>query len=358
MLPTFMAGLPIAGKVLDQQIYAANIGLWKAELFVGVLVHRDLLPAAGATTNSTPSVAGTAGSLQARWGTRLTYGINIPISMVKSALSSKSSSNNTNSTSSQSSKKAPSSPAVGELVMAAVLPTMGDTFGCIMSQDGILGFFAAFPDKTSVPFAVTCSHSLAPAAAGQAPKPTSDLANQGDVQASDRVYLPRNIPLSEYVIGARVWATSLSPDTPVVYDCRCCAVDHHANAADRRAVDTDRVWIDDALPDQTLLVANGQQIPGKPGQTPAPSPALSVPGRDGVFTYTNLYSIDYGQPGQVTWPIAEGMSGAPIITPAGMLVGMHIAGEGSTGYFRATSCSSGWACASSGNSGEIWSVYE
>ena len=99
LLPTFMAGLPISGKVLDQQIYAAGWGLWKVEVFFGVLVHRDLVPTAAAASSTTPSVGATAGSLYARWGTRATYGINVPISVVKSALSSKSSNTSTNSSS-------------------------------------------------------------------------------------------------------------------------------------------------------------------------------------------------------------------------------------------------------------------
>ena len=95
LLPTFMAGLPLAGKPLDQQVYAGSIGLWRVEVFAGVLLHRDLVPTGNAAANTTPNPAATAGSLQPRWGTRLTYGIDIPISVIKSALSSKSSTSNT-----------------------------------------------------------------------------------------------------------------------------------------------------------------------------------------------------------------------------------------------------------------------
>ena len=94
----------ISGKVLDQQI-TCGFGLWKVEVFVGELVHRDLVPAVEAATNTTSSVAGTGGSLNARWGTRLTYGINVPISVIKAALSSKNGSNNSNTTGNPSSTK-------------------------------------------------------------------------------------------------------------------------------------------------------------------------------------------------------------------------------------------------------------
>jgi hypothetical protein len=106
LLPTFMAGLPIAGKALDQQIYAANFGLWKAEPFIGLLVHRDLVPAGNAASNTAQSVSGTAASLTPRWGAHLTYGINVPLSVIKSALSKKSSSG-ANTSGAKSSKSSP-----------------------------------------------------------------------------------------------------------------------------------------------------------------------------------------------------------------------------------------------------------
>lgn len=85
LLPGFMAGLPIAGKPLNQQIYAGSIGLWKVEPFVGVRVTRTLVPT-GASTGS-PNPSSTAGSLRPDWGTRLTFGITVPISSVKSLIS-------------------------------------------------------------------------------------------------------------------------------------------------------------------------------------------------------------------------------------------------------------------------------
>jgi len=110
LLPTLMAGLPIAGKPLDQQIYAVNFGLWKAEPFIGLLVHRDLVPAGNAASNTTSSVSDTGASLTPRWGARLTYGINVPLSVVKSALSSKkSTSTNTSNSGGKSGKSAPDS---------------------------------------------------------------------------------------------------------------------------------------------------------------------------------------------------------------------------------------------------------
>lgn len=95
LLPAFMGGLPISGKPLNQQVYAGSIGLWKVEVFCGVQTTRSLVPTAAGLANTTPNVSATAGSLNARWGTHLTYGVVIPVSVVKSLLSSSKSQSTT-----------------------------------------------------------------------------------------------------------------------------------------------------------------------------------------------------------------------------------------------------------------------
>ena len=72
----------------------------------------------------------------------------------------------------------------------------------------------------------------------------------------------------------------------------------------------------------------------KPDQAAISEP-FPVPGRtEGLFSYLNLFAADYTPLPDGTPPIHEGMSGAPLITADGWLVGIHVAGRGNTGFFH------------------------
>lgn len=99
LLPGLVAGLPLAGKPLNQQIYGASIGLWKVEPFIGLRVTRTLVPVSSQPV-TTPSPAATASSLHPDWGARMTFGIVIPVSSIKSIIAPKSSGGGGSSTTS------------------------------------------------------------------------------------------------------------------------------------------------------------------------------------------------------------------------------------------------------------------
>jgi hypothetical protein len=79
LLPGFMVGLPISGKILNQQLYAASIGLWRVEAFCGVMLRRNLVP-------DLASATGTNAALKAQYGARLTFGLQLPIGFVAKKL--------------------------------------------------------------------------------------------------------------------------------------------------------------------------------------------------------------------------------------------------------------------------------
>jgi hypothetical protein len=211
--------------------------------------------------------------------------------------------------------------------MAAVTPFMGATLGCIVSQDGRLGFFASFASNKGAAYAVTCSHSLAPSYNSSVAKPTPDLPN------GCPVYLPENSLGSEYIVGYSTWATSIETTTPVEYDCGIVRLSGTPSSS-IGAVLINQKWLDTTLPSDLFLVVDTQLIHGSLLSQESTPEALSVTGRDGAFTYNNLYSVDYSQPGQTGPAIVEGMSGAPVITLEGFLVGMHVGGQNTRGYFH------------------------
>jgi len=215
---------------------------------------------------------------------------------------------------------------IGGPNMAAVIPFMGAPFGCIASQLGRVGFFASFDSDKTRAYAVTCSHNLAPLYSSAVTKPSANLQDQCEV------YLPKNMLGDENLIGYRTWASTLRQDVPVDFDCGITRLTVHPSLSiGTQFVNTK--WIDTRLPDDLLLIVGSQSIPGTLNGQDSSSQDLAIPGLDGKFSYNNLYSVDYSQPGQTGPPIAEGMSGAPVLSNDGVLVGMHIAGQDATGYF-------------------------
>ena len=88
ILPVILYGMPISGQPLHHQLVAGAIGLNKVQFFVGTMFSLNNVlpntPAAPAGTAS--STVGGTGPVKQHWGTKLTYGINFPVSTITNLL--------------------------------------------------------------------------------------------------------------------------------------------------------------------------------------------------------------------------------------------------------------------------------
>ena len=204
---------------------------------------------------------------------------------------------------------------------------MGARLGCITSQEGALGFFASFHTEPDVAYAVTCSHNMAPNYSSPLGQPAAGLADLCSV------YLPRTPINRDFIVGHMIWAKTLTPSSAVDYDCAVARLSE-GPLSEAAGIVVNKLWNADALPGSVLLVVGANAISGTLSSQQRCSHSLSLPGRDGLFTYSNLFAVTYVRTDPDTPATAEGMSGAPVVTTGGQLVGMHVAGLDDTGYFQ------------------------
>lgn len=203
------------------------------------------------------------------------------------------------------------------------IPTPGVSLACRQGIQGTLGFLACFTNSED-PYAVTCSHNLAPNWSTKLPNPTPDLSGGCEVR------VPADSLSNEDIIGNMIWAEVLDPKVTIAYDCAILRVSKTAlQEVDGIPIQT--LWLQEQLPESVRLIAGDIRLAGRLTSQSAMRGPLSIPLRlDGPFDYDNLFEVRYEK------ATVDGMSGAPVLATSGELVGLHVGAlEGRSFFHRA-----------------------
>ena len=141
------------------------------------------------------------------------------------------------------------------------------------------------------------------------------------------VRIPSSSFLDSDVIGQMIWAATLLPEN-VAYDCAVVRLDN-VPLPEVMGVLVNNVWIDDILPTNLKLMTTTLPLEGVLVSQASTEQDLGLPMRDdGPFHYQNLFEVTYDR------ETMGGMSGGPVLSPEGQLVGMHVAGLQNRGFFH------------------------